>query len=349
MSALNPSDEQEKPTEKEAVKLPFDNLFLNRGFITGQNSGFHYVIVSVLTVGVYLLAPVITLLPLVFMAQQAGIGNEVLADPYALLDYNKTGFDRNYALASTLGIYLISILFFFVFLRKIQQKSFKSIFTGYDQFRMKRFWFAFFVWSVLLLITFLIEYLLDPSRYQFLQETITIYNGKGTASIVPTNPWLGFMISILLLIAFLPFQTAFEEAFFRGYLVQALSLRVGNGIIPLIVSSILFGSAHLMNPEVDAYGVPIMWSYYALFGFFMGAIALLDEGLELAWGIHLANNLVSSVLLTTESSVIKSYALFTEKSSNLHLEMLAWLCCAIITFFIFKKRYGWHNFRLLIK
>ncbi len=341
----------QEETPKEPVKsaLPFENLFLNRGFITGNNSFISYLLVSVLTISVYLLAPLLTLMPLVYMAQNAGIMNEIIADPYALLDFRKTGFDRNYPLAATLLIYFITILFFALFLSKIQGKNVRSVLTGYDRFRFNKFWFAFVTWTVLLIISFAVEYAIDSSRYLSISEMTQQVTKSGQIVASTNDYWLGLLGTFVLLILFLPFQTGFEELFFRGYVVQGLAPSTGNGLIPLVISSLLFGGAHMMNPEVDAYGIPVMLTYYSVFGFFMGAVALLDEGLELAWGIHLANNLISSLLVTSGSSVIKTYALFEEKSSNLNYEMISWVICAVITFFIFKKKYNWHSFRLLYK
>ena len=59
-----------------------------------------------------------------------------------------------------------------------------------------------------------------------------------------------------------------------------------------------------------------MWerfSYYgmrALFALFMGIVTLLDEGLELAMGIHFANNMMASIMVCSDHSVIKTYSIF---------------------------------------
>jgi membrane protease YdiL (CAAX protease family) len=349
MDQQDKNKQDETSGETTQTDLPFENLFLNRGFITGNNTIFAYLLVSVLTITVYLLAPLVTLLPLVYMAQNAGIMNDIIIDPYALLDFRKTGFDRNIPLAATLMIYFITVLFFAFFLSKIQTKSIRSVFTGYDRIRWKKFWFSFGIWSLLLVLSFILEYLINPARYSSISEITSQVSKTGGLVQTPTSYLVGLLITFLLLVVFLPFQTGFEELFFRGYIVQGISPATGGGFIPLIISSLLFGGAHMMNPEVDAYGIPVMLTYYSVFGFFMGAVALLDEGLELAWGIHLANNLISSLLVTSGSSVIKTYALFEEKTSNLYYEMASWAICALITFFIFKKKYRWHNFRLLYK
>ncbi len=147
----------------------------------------------------------------------------------------------------------------------------------------------------------------------------------------------------------MPIQTGLEEVVFRGYLLQGLALVFKNGIVPLIICSLLFGLAHMSNPEVQRFGWGIMLPYYVCFAFFMGAITLLDEGLELAFGIHFANNLISSLLISSPNSVIKTYSFFEAKSENPHLEILVWLVMAAITWLIFTKKFKWNNYQLLIK
>ena len=147
----------------------------------------------------------------------------------------------------------------------------------------------------------------------------------------------------------MPIQTGLEEVIFRGYLIQGLSQIFKNGIIPLIITSLLFGLAHMSNPEVRAYGWPVMLTYFVGFALFMGALTLLDEGLELAFGIHFANNIISSVMINEPNSVIKTYSIFEAKTSNPYAEIVLWFCLAFITFAVFWMKYRWTNFKLILK
>ena len=140
-----------------------------------------------------------------------------------------------------------------------------------------------------------------------------------------------------------------EELFFRGYLIQGLSQIFKNGIIPLMISSLLFGLAHMSNPEVQKFGWSIMLSYYVIFALFMGCITFLDEGLELAIGIHFANNMISGLLVSTRDSVLKPYSILETKNENPYLELICWFFMAGLTFLVFVKKYKWNNFNLLIK
>jgi hypothetical protein len=192
-----------------------------------------------------------------------------------------------------------------------------------------------------------------------------------------------FVILAFISVALIPVQTATEEIIFRGYLLQGISqttwrvpwpLRIvmgnnnpdllqnmdryyagisekifRNGIVPLIITSFLFGWLHMSNPEARAHGWMVMLPYYASFALFLGAITLIDEGLELAIGVHCANNLISGLLVTSPNTVLKTDAIFVVANENPGGELLQWLVMATITFIIFWRKYRWKNFNLLIK
>jgi membrane protease YdiL (CAAX protease family) len=131
--------------------------------------------------------------------------------------------------------------------------------------------------------------------------------------------------------------------------MQGLAQVTKSGIVPLIITSLLFSLLHMDNPEAKSFGWGIMFPYYALFGFFLGALTLLDEGLELALGIHCANNLISSLLVTTPSGVLKTDAIFIATNENPQADFIMWLIIASLSFIIFWLKYRWKNFNLLIK
>lgn len=313
-------------------ELPFDNLYLNSGFVTGNNQWWTYVLTLAVTVLCYVFAPVITSIYLVFKATQNGVSMEEIArDANKLFDYSFVGVDKNVVLAALLGIFLITALGFVAMLKRVHRKSLTSVLTGYDRFRFSRFWFAFAVWGGLVLVTVLIGYLADPSDV--------------TINFKP----FGFLVSFLLLFFFMPIQTGLEEVLFRGYMVQGLSQVFRNGYLPILITSLLFGASHMSNPEVARHGWPIMLAYYTVFGLFMAVITLLDEGLELAIGIHFANNFISSLLVTSKSGVLQTHAIFETETENPYAEMLLWSGMAALTFAVFRWKYRWKNFNLLIR
>ena len=317
----------------EPIKqLPFNNLLLNSGFVSGSNKWYMYLSTIAFTILTYLLAPSVTALHLVFAAIKNNVDLESIKNnPDLLFNYELLGVDRNLVLIALFGIFVVTLFGFKFALIRFHHKSLISLMTAYEKFRYPRFFYAFFLWSLVIILTTIIEYFMYPNHFR-----LDFHFG-------------GFLVSLILMLIFMPVQSGFEEIFFRGYLMQAFALLFKNAWSPLIITSLLFGLAHMNNPEVAEYGWPMMLSYYVLFALFMGAITLLDEGMEMAIGIHFANNLVASVLVCSEHSVIKTYSIFSEKSGNPTFEMITWLVFAAIVFFILQKKFEWKNFNLIIK
>lgn len=315
------------------TKLPFNNLFLNAGFVDGQNKFWMYVAsISSIFFGYAFVAAIIGF----FLRRRAfdlGITNtELFNDPGIVLDPNRMQIDKNWILVLEFSIFVMAFLSFVMAIRYIHLKHFNSLVTGFEKFRFNKFLFGFCTWACLVVITVLITYFTSSSNDLVMQFEL----GK-------------FVKLFLICIVFLPIQTLCEEVVFRGYLLQGFSQVFKNGIIPLLLTSIMFGLAHMSNPETEAYGVAIMLSYYTMFGLFLGAITLLSEGLELAFGIHLANNLVSVLTITTQNSVLKTDAIFYSKSDYAVSELVIAFCSIIVVFVVFWFKFKWKNFSLLIK
>ncbi|MBA2611989.1 MAG: CPBP family intramembrane metalloprotease [Bacteroidetes bacterium] len=321
-------------TEQDILKKepPFNNLYLLSGLVTGYNAFWMYAFTLILLIIGYVAFGSLLTIPLISRAMENGITLlQLRENANILFDSNIVKLDRNIILLIQFGLFVFAALGFLLGLKYLHKKTFTSILTGYQKFRFKRFAFAFTVWAVLLMVVVVVDYISDPAN-------VTInFN-------LP-----GFLISLLLMLVFMPIQTGIEEVIFRGYLIQGLAQVFKNGLAPLIITSFLFGLAHMSNPEVQAYGWPIMLAYFVFFALFMGALTLLDEGLELAFGIHFANNLISSVLISEPNSVIKTYSIFETKSGNPYVEIVLWFCMAAITFGILWTKYRWTNFKLILK
>jgi membrane protease YdiL (CAAX protease family) len=320
------------PPEPSQKTFPFNNLYLISGLVHGFNKAWMYFLTLTFLVIGYVLFQSVIILPLMNVLMKNGYSqDEIMRNANLLFDSNALKMDRNIVLLLELGMFVFAFIGFYTGLKYIHQKSLTSLLTGYEKFRYKRFWFAFMVWGILLVITVIADYLLDP----------------GNMEISFNLP--GFLISLLIMIVFMPIQTGLEELVFRGYMLQGLSQIFRNGFIPLLLTSALFGLAHMSNPEVKEYGWQIMLLYYSGFALFMGALTLLDEGLELAFGIHFANNIISSVLVCSSHSVVKTYSIFETKTEDPRQEIIAWFLMAALTFGIFLFKYRWKNFSLIIK
>lgn len=323
-------DNIEQDTPKK--ELPFNNLYLLSGLVTGNNTFGMYAFTIILMIIGYLGFGAILTIPLLSRALENGATMaQITENSNMLFNSDVVKLDRNIILLIQFGLFVFGAIGFYAGIKFFHKKTLTSVLTGFQKFRFKRFWFAFAVWGILVSAAVVVKYFSSPGNMEFDLH-------------LP-----GFLFSLLLMVIFMPIQTGIEEVIFRGYLIQGLSQLFKSGIIPLAITSLLFGLAHMSNPEVQAYGWPIMLTYFVFFALFMGALTLLDEGLELAFGIHFANNIVSSVLVNSQDSVIKPYSVFEEKTSNPYIEIALWFCMAVITFVIFWKRYRWTNFKLILK
>jgi hypothetical protein len=318
--------------EKNVNPFPFSNLFLLKGYVTGKNEFWQYLLGIVAAFLGYLSFQLIMMIPLLSAAMSHGITmNEIAENPNILFNPEKIGINKSLLLALMMGMFVFTLLFLWLAIKFIQKKSLTSIITGYENIRWKRYFFSFGVWGILIIILTIVSYLISP-------QDIEVRFNAGP-----------FFILLIVSVLLIPIQTATEELIFRGYLMQGFGLAFKNGIAPLIITSVLFGFMHAQNPEAQAHGLLIMMPYYIFFGAFLGVLTLLDEGSELAMGIHCANNLFSSLLVCSKNSVLQTDAIFYSTSENPGGEFIVWVIMASICFFILFKKYKLSNWKLLIR
>jgi membrane protease YdiL (CAAX protease family) len=172
---------------------------------------------------------------------------------------------------------------------------------------------------------------LDPSNFSI--------NNK-TSSLI--------LISIVSVL-FIPFQAAFEEVLFRGYLMQGFAALVKNRWFPVIITSILFGLMHGFNPEIKEFGFFTMMPQYITFGLIFGIITILDDGIEAAMGAHTANNIFLCIMVTNRSSALQTHALYEQFNIHPWTEFLALVITGIIFVLILKIIFKWDKFSVLFE
>ena len=232
----------------------------------------------------------------------------------------------------TFALTLVSFAFFLfplLFIVKVfHNQSITQFTTSRKKIDFRRISFSFLVYGGIIAGTFFLEYFMNPSAYAW-----------------NFQPHRFFVLCLLALFLF-PVQIGFEEYFFRGYFMQWLGFLSRNRWVPLFLSSILFGLAHSANPEVAEMGWGIMVFYIGM-GFLLGIVTLMDDGLELALGIHFANNFFACILSSSEWSSLQTPALFKEISApsfgffTILIEMSLYL----LTILILAKKYKWTNWK----
>ena len=232
----------------------------------------------------------------------------------------------------TLLLFLIpSLIAFFGFLfviKYIHKQSLKSVTTVRKHIDVKRIIFGFSFWGILSVLVFGASLIISPENYQWNFEL---------------HPFLTMFIIASLLI---PFQSAIEEWIFRGYLMQGFATMTRSRLLSLLLTSIIFGSLHILNPEIDKLGYGLL-AYYIGSGLFFGILALMDEGIELAIGIHVANNLITAILVTADWTAFQTASLYKDVSTpSLIVELsLSLLLLYPLSILILARKYRWKNWK----
>jgi membrane protease YdiL (CAAX protease family) len=119
-----------------------------------------------------------------------------------------------------------------------------------------------------------------------------------------------------------------------------------NKWFPLLMTSLIFGTMHIFNPEVSKMGYIIL-VYYIGTGLFLGIITIMDEGTELAIGFHAANNLIGALLVTTDWTVFQTNSILkdiSEPTAGFDI-ILPIVIIYPILLFIFSKKYNWSDWK----
>lgn len=105
------------------------------------------------------------------------------------------------------------------------------------------------------------------------------------APVADTLPSPALLVAALLTLPIFPFQAAAEELVFRGWLTQTLGQLVRRPWLVAVIVALVFAAGHLFAGGLVGFIVYVTMSL----GF--SALSLLDRRLELAIGLHAANNI----------------------------------------------------------
>ena len=235
---------------------------------------------------------------------------------------------------SNLRLFLILISFVFVVpaiwlvVKKLHDLPIMSILSSRKKIDLQRVLYSFMIWAAVVTSFVLLEYFISPENYQ-----------------VNFN-FNQFIVLAIIAILLIPIQTSVEEIVFRGYLMQGFGNWFNSRLMALLLTSIVFGSLHLANPEIGALGYEFIVFYIAI-GLVLGIMTLMDEGIELALGFHAANNLCVALLVTSDWTAFQTESILIDISEP-KLTLLSWIMPFVIypiLLKIFAKKYSWTDWR----
>jgi uncharacterized protein len=284
---------------------------------TGKNAWWRY-LVSLLIIGLFVLVGQIPFTAVHFLNGGGGVHT-------GQVDITRMGINPGIALALFFLTYAVGLVGVLFVVKKIHKRPALSVITASPKFRLKRMGLSFIIFIAILAMSDVVLFLFNPSNYQLTFSK---------------NTFLTLLFVSLLLV---PLQAGFEEALFRGYLLQGFSLISKYKGIPLVLSALAFGGLHFSNIEVTKFGPLLMFSYYIFFGLFMGVLVLLDNGLEAAIGVHTAANFYTCVFVNSADSSILTPSLLQARDVD-PLSMLLSVIAAAVVYFLIMSR--WTKWRL---
>jgi uncharacterized protein len=204
--------------------------------------------------------------------------------------------------------------------RGIHGRSAWGLIGADHRINWRRLSYGFVVWFMISIIPSFVSLWMSPGDYKYDFDV---------------NKWpLAFLMVMILT----PIQTSAEEIFFRGYLLQGMGLITRQPLLLIFSNGLLFMLPHLGNPEV-ANGFFWVASQYFAIGVFLAFITLQDHRLELALGVHAANN-ITHIFFTTTDSALGTPAVWTTKPSPAGFADIALVLTSILIayYFFFRKR-----------
>lgn len=177
----------------------------------------------------------------------------------------------------------ISFIFLYLCTRFLHKKEFISLINTKNKVRWNRIAKGAGAWLIIIAAFDLVSYLIDPTGFK-----------------ISFNFQKFWILAILALIAF-PIQASFEEVFFRGYLMQGISLIFKKPIWVLLISALTFSLLHWWNAGTVIMSISIVMSTFII-GLVLGIIVLADNGIEMAMGVHIINNIYVSVIHSSPES-----------------------------------------------
>jgi len=267
-----------------------DSSFITAPF-SGKNSFWRY---FTGIVGPFLAANLIGGLPLIAVIMTSALDGSGLPQKGGMPDFEAMGISLNVGFVLNIIPFLVGLLAIILLVRPLHNREFGTVVNGGRKIRWGRMLFAALVWAAVSASYLLYALKSDPGNFRINNTTNSL------------------IILAVLALTLIPFQAAFEEILFRGYLMQGFAVLARNRWIPILATSVLFGLMHSLNPEVVQYGFLTMMPQYIFFGMVFAILTMFDDGIELAIGAHAANNIFLSVLITHDDMALQTPAMYEQ-------------------------------------
>lgn len=309
------------PTTPET---PGETPFMTAAF-TGRNAFWRYFTGSITP---FLASNLIGSLPLLAVMFTSTVEG-VIPQKGGMPDFEAMGINLNLGFVLSVFPFILALLAIILLVKPLHDRSFGTVINGGRKIRWGRIFLAAIVWIAVSALWMVYSLKSDPGNFRL-------------------NNTSGSLVTLALLaFALIPFQAAFEEILFRGYLMQGIAVWTRNRWLPVILTSVLFGLMHGLNPEVKQYGFLTMMPQYIFFGLLFAVLTMLDDGIEVAIGAHSANNIFLSVLITNKDMALQTPAMYEQIEIYPWKDFAGLVEMSLVFLVIMALVYRWKDFRKL--
>ncbi|WP_163326307.1 CPBP family intramembrane glutamic endopeptidase [Draconibacterium mangrovi] len=287
----------------------------------GENQWWKFVVVILVALGVGQIVGAIPLI--VVMVISIAMNGGQVATPENPMDLSAYGINPSLGLALMVIPFIVTLVLAIVLIKSFHQRTSKDVVNGGQAFRWNRFWLGVVVWGAIMLILFFAQLAISPEELEFRFD--------------PT----AFIPLVFVAVLLIPIQSGTEEFIFRGYLAQGVAGWTKRRWAVILIPSVLFALLHAANPEVKEHGFWMMMPSYFVFGVAFAITALLDDGIELAIGIHAVNNTLGALLVTSKESAIQVPSLFFQQETDPVKESLVLVLSSVVLLVILKQILNW--------
>lgn len=224
----------------------------------------------------------------------SGMSSEEIQEVLDNDDFEAVGLSQNIGLVTMLLTFVFGMITLLLCYRYLHKKKLSDLINPFQRIRWKHVFFGFGVWALIYLVSLVIDMLVFTEQYEF------------------TLDWLKFLPLLAICIFLLPIQVAFEELLLRGYVMQGLYNIIKVPAFCIFGSALFFAALHLGNPEIESFGWYLMVPYYLFAAVMYGIITVWDKGLEIALGVHAANNILLALTVSYEGAVLQVDSIWTK-------------------------------------
>ena len=180
--------------------------------------------------------------------------------------------------------------------RLVQGWRFGDISSVVGRFRWKLFWAALALGSCVILALGVVD----------LAMSVTIDGNS--------FQWRGFSddwwLALVMVVPLIALQSSAEEFVVRGWLPMTLHRFLPNTLFAAVISTVLFSALHWGNEDVSTSPLLAMGSF-AILSFWLSWLSLRFGGIEVACGLHTANNMLIMMLADPQEVGLADFSLWT--------------------------------------